>query len=124
MSHWSSKTTIRPTDRLMTKYIKLRDKGFCKYNFKCFPGTKGSDVSHFQGRRKETVRFDPENCDLSCRPCHQFVHTAEGVKVLEDWKQRQLGRRFNSLLLRANSTGRRDDFLTKLYLKELLKLYE
>lgn len=121
MSHWQVKTTIRYTDRLFTQYIKLRDKGVCQYKFRCF-GEEGSDNSHFQGRRKESVRNDPENCDLACRKCHAFVHTSEGAKVLEEWKRNQLGdRRYKMLLVRANTTGKRDDFTTTLYIKELMK---
>lgn len=121
MSHWQAKTTIRPTDRLWTKYIKIRDKGLCQYRFfGC--DYEGHDVSHFQGRRKETVRFDDENCDLACRKCHNFVHTAEGAKRLEAWKLKQLGeKRFKLLILRANLSGKRDDFMTKLYINQKLK---
>lgn len=121
MSHWQAKTTIRYTDRLWTKYIKRRDKNKCQYRFKCY-GAEGSDVSHFQGRRKETVRFDDENCDLACRSCHNFVHTAEGAKVLEDWKRKQLGdRAYSLLILRANQTGKRDDLVTRLVINQRLK---
>lgn len=112
----------RYTDTLWTIYIKLRDKELCTVNFKCFKGTSGSDVSHFHGRRKETVRFDSQNCDFVCRVCHAFIHTDEGAEVYDQWKQKQLGMiDYKLLLLRANTIGKRDDFLTKLYIKELTK---
>lgn len=121
-SFWQAKTKIRPTDRLFSKYIKLRDKGLCQYNFKCFRGTPGIDASHFQKRRKETVRFDPNNVDLACRSCHLFVETSEGKKALEAFKKNQLGEQgYNLLLIKANQTGKRDDFMTKLYIKQLMK---
>lgn len=123
MTWQQTKMKRRNTDILWTKYIKLRDKGICQYNFKCFRN-EGSDVSHFHGRRKESVRFDDENSDLACRVCHNFVHTAEGARRLEEWKREQLGdRRFNLLLLRANLPEKRDDYLTKLRIQELLKKY-
>lgn len=121
MSHWQAKTKIRYTDTLWTKYIKIRDRGRCMYRFKC-SGYEGHDCSHFQGRRKETVRHDDENTDLACRVCHNFVHTAEGAKVLEAWKLKQLGQqRYNRLILRANQTGKRDDFMTKLIINQKIK---
>lgn len=122
MSHWQSKMKRRYTDVLWTKYIKLRDKDLCQVNFKCFKGTPGTDVSHYHGRRKETVRFDDENSDLVCRSCHLFIHTAEGAKVFDEWKEQQLGEiKFKLLLLRANQTGKRDDVITKLIIKEKIK---
>lgn len=120
-SHWQSKMKVRYTDRLMTEYIKKRDKGLCQYNFKCFKGTPGSDNSHFQKRRKETVRFDPENCDFTCRVCHDFVEKG-GQEILEEWKLKQLGQyRYNALILRANKIGKKDDLLAKLWIKGLMK---
>lgn len=116
------KITIRPSDRLMSKYVKLRDNGVCQYRFKCF-GEPGVDCSHFQKRGKETVRHDPLNVDLACRKCHWFVENDPvGQKTLEEWKLAQLGQvEYNKLILRANTTGKRDDVLAKLYVQELLK---
>lgn len=107
----------------MTEFVKRRDKGFCQYNFKCFKGTQGSDNSHFQKRRKETVRFDPENCDLACRVCHNFVENdKDGQKTLEAWKLNQLGKtRYWALILRANQIGHKDDNLAKIWIKGLIK---
>ena len=68
------------------------------------------------------MRFDPENCDFACRKCHNFVETAEGAKVLEEWKKKQLGlQRYNMLLVRANATGKRDDYTTRVVVKQMLK---
>ena len=122
MSHWQSLTKRRGTDILWTVYIKTRDKGLCTVNFRCFKGSEGSDVSHYHGRRKETVRYDDENCDFVCRACHNFVHTALGAKIYDEWKLKQLGqKRFNLLLLRANLTGKRDDVIAKIIIKQKIK---
>lgn len=120
---WNHKVTIRPNDRLFSSYIKARDKGRCVYNFRCFVGTPGTDCSHFQKRRKETTRYDPDNCDLSCRKCHWFIENdPKGQETLEEWKENQLGAQgYKALLVRANTIGKRDDFLTKIHLKELMK---
>lgn len=116
------KTTIRPADRWMSKFVKLRDKGMCKYRFKCF-GDPGSDNSHFQKRRHESVRFDPENCDLACKACHNFVENhPEGQKTLEKWKLKQLGeRRYNLLMIRKETYHKPDDFMAIKYIKVLIE---
>jgi hypothetical protein len=110
----------------MSQYVKARDKGLCKYNFKCYPGTSGSQTSHFQKRRKETVRFDEENCDWVCAKCHYFVENhPNGQQTLEEFKKNQLGeKRYKMLLIRVNQTGRKDDKLAILYIKQLIKNYE
>lgn len=122
MSNWF-RIKIRPADKLMSEYIRKRDGGLCRYNFKCWAGTPGSQTSHFQKRGKETVRFDPSNCDWSCGKCHFFIENdPEGQKTLERWKLHQLGERdYNALLIRANQTGKKDDALAVIYIKELLK---
>ena len=116
------KIKIRPADKEMSTYIRLRDGGVCQYKFKCF-GAQGTDCSHFQKRRKESVRFDPENCDLACRKCHYFVENDPiGQKTLEEWKLKQLGqKRYNALLIRANMTQRKDDKMARLQIKALMQ---
>lgn len=81
------------------------------------------DCSHFQKRGKETTRFDPENADAACKKCHNFIKNAPaGQNTLEEFKLKQLGeKRYNLLLIRANQTGRKDDKLAILYIKQLMK---
>ena len=120
---------VRPADKLFSTYIRARDGWRCVYGFKCnrnidYSQSKGLlDCSHFQKRRKESVRFDIENCDASCRSCHYFVENhPEGQKTLEEFKRKQLGeKRFNALLIRANQTGKKDDKLAMIYIKQLMK---
>lgn len=122
MTFWQAKMKRRPNDILWTKYIKLLSKGFCQTNFKCFRGTPGTDVSHWQGRRKETVRYFENNSDFVCRKCHNFIHTADGAKVYDEWKLHQLGEwEYKLLILRANQTGKRDDVLQKIRIKEMIR---
>ncbi len=122
MSHWQALTKRRYTDTLWTAYIKKRDKGLCTVNFKCYKGNEGSDVSHYHGRRKESTRFDGDNSDYVCRVCHNFIHTALGAQIYDEWKLKQLGeRRYKLLQLHANMSVPRDDYMTKLYIKQLMK---
>lgn len=127
MSHWQSKTTIRPTDRKFSIWVRTRD-GRCVFNVKCtsYVGVKGLHCCHFWSRRHESVRFDPENADAGCPACHDWIDsTAEGEKWHDTWKLNQLGQRAYDLLeLRQQSKGTRDDYATKIVLKEMLRLQE
>lgn len=123
MSHWQSKTKIRRSDTLFSQYIRKRDKE-CVYKFKCFGHQDFKDLtcSHYIKRRHESVRFDPENCDAACRPCHQWVEdTVEGKDALRFFKIKQLAWKHNALLVRAHQYKKRDDKMDLLIAKELLK---
>lgn len=124
-----TKAKITTPDKLFSRHIRDRDGWRCQYRFKCFgmddfrlnPG--GLDNSHFQKRGKFSVRYDEENCDAACKKCHNFVETdPNGQRVLEEWKLAQLGeKRYNMLLIRANTTGKNDPFMAMLYVKALIK---
>lgn len=100
----------------------------CQYNFRCLPGTLGSQVSHWQKRRKEGVRCDLRNGDWVCGKCHYFVENdKDGPKTLNAWKLKQLGEKeYKSVLLLANDDSKKhkDDKMNIIILKELLKQYE
>jgi len=110
-----------------SRYIRTRDKWRCVYKFKCNGNIDFSDnpgglhCSHFQKRRKWSVRYDELNCDSACIPCHYFVENhPEGQKTLEKFKKNQLGEAvYKKLIIRANTRGTKDEKLTKLYIKQL-----
>lgn len=123
-SYYRSKMKIRRSDAIFSEYIRRRDVG-CVYKFKCsnlIQDWKSLQASHWQGRRHEGTRFDPDNVDASCAKCHAWItDTAEGAKALDAFKLNQLGQqRYNMVLLRANSYSKKDEFLARLYAKELL----
>lgn len=121
--HWQSKMVVRRTDKLFSEFIRRRD-GVCQYRTQCYGeprNWKELDCSHYHGRGKESVRFDPQNADGICKKCHHYVHTAEGQQWLDVWKENQLGERdFNLLLLRANTPQKRDDVMDNLNIRILL----
>ncbi len=86
----------------------------------------GLDCSHFQKRGKETTRFDPENADAACKKCHYFIENdPDSQKTLGKFKKQQPGeKKYKLLLIRANQTGRKDDKLALIYIKQLIKAYE
>ena len=123
MGFYSSKITIRKSDKLFSEYIRKRD-GRCTYAVRCLPGRpwdlKELQCSHYHGRRKESVRFDPRNADAACAACHQYVH--DNPSWLDAFKRVQLGQaQFDALLIAANTPGKRDDVMDALYCKGLLK---
>jgi len=131
MSFWQAKTKLRPTDLQFSKYIRLRD-GKCVFGIKCNQRPEGETQeeyikrltnSHLEGRRKESVRFDEENCDTACRKCHQYLE--EHKNEYREWKHKQLGeQRYNLLVIRANTPGKRDDEMQKIINKKLLEAVE
>ncbi len=111
------KIKIRRSDTLFREYLlKLRGE-VCE---KC--GQKGAvQVSHFYGRRSESVRYDPQNTSLLCFTCHRKFH--ERPSEYTEWKRKQLGEReYKKLMLRANQYRKRDDKLMVITLKALNKL--
>lgn len=110
-------------DVVFSGYIRRRDKRCVR----CLqPGTGekgivGLQCSHYFGRGRESVRFDPENCDALCYGCHQFW----GSTNREDYrafKIKQLGKRaFDLLCWRAEQYKKKDRKLALLLARALLK---
>ena len=124
MGFFSSKVTIRKSDRLFSEYVRNRD-GDCQLRGKCLGHKEYAELQccHFHSRRKESVRFDPENCVALCAACHSYVDTTEaGMKAFRDFMLRRLGETGLSMLdMRAETLKKRDDFLDVEYCKLLLK---
>lgn len=80
----------------------------------------GLQASHFHSRRKWTTRFDPVNVDVLCIGCHRYF--TEHKTEYEDWKLNELGQRDYDLLeLSANTTGKKDFKLERIFWKQALK---
>lgn len=92
-----------------------------QFNDKGLPVTH--EASHFQGRRKESTRFDPDNVDTMCSGCHTYLganpyeHVAFQVKMKGQ-------RAVDAIVLRSNGYKKRDDkmdvIIWRAALKELL----
>ncbi|QGH73095.1 MAG: NinG protein [Podoviridae sp. ctviO18] len=81
MKVWSSATA----DTKFSHFIRDRDGGRC-----FFCGKQGSQNSHFWGRGKSALRYEPDNCDYSCGGCH-MRHESNKQGLYADMKRRQLG---------------------------------
>lgn len=103
---------LRPSDKLFSQYIRLRDR-YCmrcgspvQFNDKGMPVSH--EASHFQGRRKEATRFDPENVDTMCFTCHQFL--GENPYEHVAWQVKKKGQAaVDAIVLRSNGYKKRDD---------------
>jgi hypothetical protein len=74
---------------------------------KVFPRGDGLQVSHFHSRKKESVRFDENNCDVMCMWCHKYFE--EHKNEYAGWKLEKLGRfEFRDLTYRANRLVKKD----------------
>lgn len=117
----------RPVDKLFSNYIRARAKWKCEYCGKVCridgEWIARLEASHYIGRRKESVRFDPDNVHALCFTCHKTLggYTRDENGKYDLWMKEKLGDRYRALVIRANITGKKDDFMTKLYIKELEK---
>lgn len=124
MSFFSSKVSVRKSDKLFSEYVRKRD-GDCQSKRKCFGHKTYEELQccHFHSRRKESTRFDPECCVAMCVACHQYADTnVNGRHEFERTMLERLGQqRFDLLQMRSETLKKRDDAMDILYCKELLK---
>lgn len=117
-------------DDTFSDYIRLRD-GKC---VRCgrLPAARKSDgflvvglqCSHYFGRRKESTRFDPQNCDALCGICHS-IWEATDREDYRDFKIKQLGQQgFDLLRLKSNQRCKKDRAASLLYAQSLLSELE
>ena len=116
------KIKLNPLDILFSKYIRLRAGGKCEY---CGE-VKALQCSHFHGRRKQSTRYDPDNCTGLCFSCHQ--HLGENPYEHNEFFKKRLGSGwFEMLNIRANMIVKRskeDREKIKADLKERIKQLE
>ena len=120
----SFKIRIDKADQAFSKWVRNRDLWRCVRCQRYDPPTEHEksslQCSHFHGRRKESTRFAEDNCDTLCTGCHMYwgSHPEE----YRAFKLKQLGeKRFNALLVLANTTQRKDRKLAFIYWNERLK---
>jgi hypothetical protein len=111
-------------DALFSKWIRVRDNWTCQRCLKNYEGhTQGLHCSHFQGRAKESTRFEPLNADALCYGCHQYFtsHPAEHY----EWQIKRKGQDvINQLVLLSNTYKKKDRLAEALYWTQELKNQE
>jgi hypothetical protein len=109
-------------DILFSLYIRNRDSWTCVRCKRQHPeGAATLGNSHFYGRRNESTRFEPDNCDSLCNmPCH---HKWGGDDRMEyrEFKLKQLGKkRYDQLVFQAQSYKKKDRKMRLLEVKALV----
>jgi len=93
-----------------SRFIRIRDKWRCvRCGRQHEEGATTLGCSHYWGRRNESTRFDPENCDALCNmPCHR-LWGGEGRADYTAFKKGQLGpKRYRALEKRSNTYAKKD----------------
>jgi len=115
--------TLRKTDRLWTKYKRIKENYTCQWCGRVYlpNNCRNLGVSHYHGRGHENVRFDEENTLCLCSiPCHHYLdmHKTE----FKEFMRQRLGDRALDLLdVRAHIRKNRDDTMDEIIIKQLLK---
>lgn len=119
-------TKIDKADAVFSDYIRLRDRRCVRCKRPGEPRSsdglpvKGLQCSHYFGRRKESTRFDPQNCDALCGPCHSRWEATDREDY-RDFKINQLGADgFALLRLKSNQRCKKDRAGSLLWAKSLL----
>lgn len=120
------RTKLRKTDVAFSSYIRSRDDWRC---LAC--GIKSKDYSrnrqglhcsHFWGRGRENVRFDPDNCVALCTYHHRLWGHGDGHKEYEEFMINRLGWKvFDDLTLRAHFTKKRDDVTDMIIINAMME---
>lgn len=115
------KIRISALDKEFSKFIRNRDDWTCqRCNKKYPPPTNSLHSAHFHGRRKKSVRFEPDNACALCFFCHQYFHENPVDHV--NFMQVRLGkRRYDCLLVAANVIKKPDYEAIKIWLKAMIK---
>ena len=111
------KIKLSPLDKLFSKYIRLRD-GVCQ---RC-GGAKNLQCSHYHGRRKQSVRYDEENCCSLCMGCHMYF-TANPLEHTE-FMIKRLGQEKFDMLTHRSRPQKIDKNALSLYYKNLIETEE
>ena len=118
------KISIKPLDKLFSKYIRSRDSWRCRRCKTQYEHpTSGLHNMHCFTRGAKNTRFDTENCMAGCYGCHSYLdsHPEEKYKF---WTKEIGAARFALLRLRAHTPGKIDTELIKIWIKKKLQELE
>lgn len=114
---------IDQADKFFSLFVRYRANWRCE---RCLTqhevGSQGLHASHFWGRARESVRFDPINVCAHCHGCHSYLTASP--EEHRAWKLKQIGQaEYDRLMVRAQLTVKKDRKLMaiiaqKLFLEE------
>lgn len=93
------KVRVNKLDKVFSQLIRTRDNWTCQFCGRYFPeGERRSlHCSHFHGRRKQSVRYDPLNAAAHCFSCHKYL--SENPIEFARWIEGFLGAENVALLM-------------------------
>jgi hypothetical protein len=111
------KIRIDPCDTLYSKIIR-KERPICE----CCRINSSTQVHHYFGRGKKSVRFDDKNIWSVCFTCHRkFEEDPEFSKMM---MLRRLGEKeYNNLCLKSNMISKLDRKMLMIYLKQRDKMF-
>lgn len=114
---------IDPLDTLCSEYVRRRAMQRCGGCERCHHKKSSYNelqCAHFHGRRKKSVRYDPDNCAGLCFGCHQHLDSNPLEKI--EFFRKLLGKeKFEHLNIRASIPQKPDKEAIKIYLKQQIK---
>ncbi len=110
-------------DQLFSQWVRIRDGECLRCHKPVEINNKGLPISlqasHFQGRRKEATRYDPENVCALCPGCHRYF--TENPAEHYQWQVDRLGKdRVEAIVLRSNMHKPKDRKLEAIVWKKEL----
>lgn len=113
-----------PADTAFSQWIRLRDRQCMRCGSPVKFNAKGLPVSHqnshFKGRRKESTRFMPENCDTLCGGCHMYLGGQPDEHVA--WQIQRKGQKLvDQIILTASLHKKKDRKLEAMYWRQRIK---
>ena len=110
------KIKISKLDSAFSNYIRTRDNWQCQRCFTHYASpTSALHCSHFWGRARKSTRFDSKNCIALCHGCHSFF-TANPELHRQFYLKRIGQKEYDALMIRANTPGKPDYQLLKIWL--------
>ena len=64
---------VKVLDKLFSEVIRLRANGFCEHCHR-YVKNEGINPSHYYGRIHHSTRWDEDNVQGICSPCHAGFH--------------------------------------------------
>ena len=124
------KVKIKAADTAFSWCVRERADWCCeRCGARYEPPTQALHCSHFHGRGRWGLRFDPENADAHCYGCHSYL----GAHPMEHlaWKKEKIGEGMCDILQeKANDTSlgklahKNEKEITKHYREQLKILQE
>ena len=114
------KIKIDPLDKLLRRYIRLRDK-VCQ---ECGRSDRKLETAHCFGRARKSVRYDEENVCILCFTCHQWYDHHDTEK--QEFFRKRLGEeKFDLLQARMRTPARYlDKEAIRFYLEKQISIEE